>query len=133
MNPATPEILVLWLERGMSLLTGDDLLRRFWEAEEKLGSEICLMLEKALLDHFKNQHTCSEDGRFMVPLPKKSAWRTSVTCSPKIHLIFERSLHLKGQFRLKTVIDEYFDFGHAESVPESDLQKSPHSVFHLMQ
>ena len=47
-------------------------------------------------------------------------------------LTFERSLHHKGLFpEFKAVIDEYFDMGHAEPVPASDSEKSPHSVFYL--
>ena len=45
---------------------------------------------------------------------------------------FERSLHAKGIFpEFKNVIDEYLDMGHAELVPETDLEKPPHRVFHL--
>ncbi len=45
---------------------------------------------------------------------------------------FERSLHSKGLFpEVKAVIDEYFDMGHAESVPESDLDKPTQQVFYL--
>ncbi len=45
---------------------------------------------------------------------------------------FERSLHAKGIFpEFKNVIDEYLNMGHAELVPETDLEKPPHKVFYL--
>ena len=119
-----------------TLLTGDDLLRRFWEIEEKVGSEFCFTLEeKTVLDHFRSHHARLENGRFMVPLPKKSGTKPlgeSRSQAVRRFISFERSLHLKGQFpEFKVVIDEYFDSGHAEPVPEADLEKSPHSVFYL--
>ncbi len=48
------------------------------------------------------------------------------------YIQFERSLHSKGLFsEVKAVIDEYFDMGHAEPVPESDLDKPTQQVFYL--
>ena len=45
---------------------------------------------------------------------------------------FEHSLHSKNQFsEVKAVMDEYFNFGHAEKVPLSDLEKTPSLVFYL--
>ncbi len=55
------------------LLSGDDLLRQFWEIEEKVGYKFCFTPEeKAVMDHFRSHHTRLQDGRFVVPLPKKS-------------------------------------------------------------
>ena len=119
-----------------AFLTGDDLLRRFWEIEEKVGSELCLTLEeKSVLNHFKNHHTQSEDGRFMVPLPRKAGIKPlgeSRSQAVRRFISFEHSLHSKNQFsEVKAVMDEYFNFGHAEKVPLSDLEKTPSLVFYL--
>ena len=47
-------------------------------------------------------------------------------------LSFERTLHSNGQFHeVQTVMKEYFDSGHAEEVPPSDLNKDPCDVFYL--
>ena len=119
-----------------AVLTGDDLLRRFWEVEEKFGPGGCLTQEeKLVMNHFKNHHTRLEGGRFMVPLPKKSGTKPlgeSRSQAVRRFIAFERSLHHKNQFlEFKAVVDEYFESGHAEVVPETDLNKPPHSVFYL--
>ena len=55
----------------VSVLTGDDLLRQFWEVEEKLVANSTLTPEElAVLNHFDSQHSRDSEGRFMVPLPK---------------------------------------------------------------
>ena len=56
----------------VSLLTGDALLCHFWEVEEGDLSQSLSQEEKIVLDHFNTSHGRLEDGRFMVPLPKKS-------------------------------------------------------------
>ena len=118
-----------------ALLTGDDLLRRFWEVEEKLGLDGQLTQEeKLVLDQFKNCLTRLKNGRFMVPLPKKSGTKPlgeSRSQAVRRFVAFECSLYHKSQFpEFKAVIDEYFESGHAEAVPEA---KPPHdhSVFYL--
>ena len=41
----------------------------------------------------------------------------------------EHTLQSKDQFKeLKSVLDEYFEMGHAEPVPYSDLNKPPEEV-----
>ena len=120
----------------VAFLTGDDLLRRFWEIEEKSVPELHFTPEeKAVMTHFQNHHTRLDDGRFMVPLPKKSGCKSlgeSRSLAVRRFISFERSLHLRGQFpEVKTVINEYFDSEHAEPVPQEDLEKPPHSVFYL--
>jgi len=47
-------------------------------------------------------------------------------------LSLERSLRCKDQFQgLGDVIEEYFEMGHAELVPEADLNKPCKDVFYL--
>ena len=50
----------------------DDTLRKFWEIEEAPISEVALSLEeRGVLNHFKTNHSRTEGGRFVVPLPKR--------------------------------------------------------------
>ena len=56
-----------------SVVTGDDLLRRFWEVEEKTVANCTLSVEeRCALEHFYSHHSRNEEGRFVVPLPKRS-------------------------------------------------------------
>ena len=114
--------------RFTSVVTGDDLLRRFWEIEEKAVANCTLTPEEqCALDHFNSHHSRDKDGRFVVPLPKRSmetklgeSWSQAV-CR---FLSFERSMHAKGVFsEVQRVVQEYFDQQHAKEVPQEDLKK----------
>ena len=55
----------------VALLSGDDLLRKFWEVEESPPKGPVLSVEeKAVVQHFKSHHSRTTDGRFVVSLPK---------------------------------------------------------------
>ena len=57
-----------------SLLTGDDLPCQLWEVEENPKAHSTLSPEdQSVLDHFKSQYSRMREGRFVVPLPKRSA------------------------------------------------------------
>lgn len=119
-----------------SLLCGDDILRQFWEIEEKPMVHNTLTPDERLaLDHFKIQHSRLGDGRFLVPLPKKPGAQLlgeSRSQAVRRFISFERSLHSRGHFgEFEAVIDEYFQAGHAERVPASDLEKPTQRVFYL--
>lgn len=120
----------------VSVLTGDDLLRRFWEIEEKpLSIPALSPEERVVVQHFEHEHSRNSLGRFVVPLPKKPDAKPlgeSRGQAVRRFLSLERSLHAKGQFDdLKTVMQEYFDSNHAELVPDADLEKPPETVFYL--
>ena len=56
-----------------STTTGDDLLRRFWDVEEKPLAPLALSPdEKYILQHYADNDARSNTGRFVVPLPRKS-------------------------------------------------------------
>ena len=56
-----------------SVATGDDLLRKFWEVEEKVIADCTLSLEeRSALKHFNLHCTRDDKGRFVVPLPKRA-------------------------------------------------------------
>lgn len=111
-------------------MTGDDLLRRFWEVEEKTVANCTLTVEeRCALKHF------NDEGRFMVSLPKRSIETKlgeSRSQTVRRFLSFERSIHSKGVFpEVQKVIQEYFDQQHAEEVPPEDLNKPQDQVFYM--
>ena len=61
-----------------SVLTGDDLLRKFWEVEELNTTRPVLSSEEqSVVTHFHRMHHHDEHGRFVVPLSgilKQSHW-----------------------------------------------------------
>ena len=119
-----------------SVLTGDDILRQFWEVEEKAVPNCTLTLEeRSAIEHFQTNYVRKEDGRFMVPLPKRpqdSKIGESRAQAVRRFLSFERSIHSKGIFpEVRKVIEEYFDDQHAEEVPTDDLEKPQNKVFYL--
>ena len=119
-----------------SLILADDVLRKFWEIEEKPMSDSTLSLEECTaVHHFRDNHSCTDSGRFVMPLPKKldsKPIRVSRFQAVRRFLALEHSLHAKNQFdEFGSVVKEYFDMRHAEPVPPSDLEKPQHQVFYL--
>lgn len=119
-----------------SIATGDDLLRKFWEVEEKVIADCTLSLEeRSAVEHFNLHHTRDSQRRFMVPLPKRIlnvALGESRSQALRRFLSFERSTHTRGIFpKVKEVIQEYFVQNHAEEVPPEDLEKPPNLVYYL--
>ena len=57
----------------VSILTGDDLLRKFWEIEDRPREDPMTFApqEKLVLRQFLSTYKRSEDGRFIVQLPRK--------------------------------------------------------------
>ena len=88
-----------------------------------------------VVHHFQENHQSNESGRFLVPLLKKPHVKPlgeSRSQAVRRYLSLERSLHFKGQFgELSSVMEEYFEQGHAELVPTSDLEKPTNKVFYL--
>ena len=74
--------------------------------------------------------------RFVVPLPKESHAKQigeSHFQAVLRFLTFERSLRSKNQFDpFSAVMEEYFKMGHAEAIPEVDLEKHKQDVFYLL-
>lgn len=69
-EPSTPISQVT--THRTSVEYGDDVLRRFWETEEPQMSDSILSLEEcAIVYHYKTHHSHTEEGRFIVPFPKK--------------------------------------------------------------
>ena len=54
-----------------SVISGDDIIRRFWEIEESPNLELALSSdEQEIVHHFKVNHRRNNEGRVIVPLPK---------------------------------------------------------------
>ena len=119
-----------------SVVTGDDLLRRFWEIEEKTVANCTMSIEERdVIKHFSSRHTRDSNGRFVVPLPKRSLkdkLGESRLQAVRRFLSFERSTRSKGLFpEVQKVVEEYFDQQHAEEIPQQHLDKPQDQVFYL--
>ena len=117
-----------------SLSPSDDLLQKFWEIEESPTSKpLFSPKERAVVQHFEAKHFHMDDGRFVVPLPRKKIVKPLGESRSQCVLRFlflEYSLRRKGQFKeLSKVMEEYLELGHSEIVPTDDLNKSPKDVF----
>ena len=88
-----------------------------------------------VVQHFSENHYRTDEGRFVVPLPKKPQTKVlgeSRSQAVRRFLALERSLRAKGNFNeFNAVIQEYFHLGHAEKVPVLDLHKPVEQVFYL--
>ena len=119
-----------------AILAGDDLLRLFWKTEENPDCKPPYTHEERMvIDHFGKNHTIDNDGRFVVPLPRKpESKQLGESRSQAVRRFFslERTLHSKGQFGdFAAVMQEYFDSDHAELVPTRDFVKPLQETFYL--
>ena len=89
-----------------------------------------------MVQHFCENHRRSSTGRFVIPLPRKPQAKIigeSRTQAVRRFLALERSLSSKNQFtEFSDVIEEYFEMGHAELVPATDLRKPMGQVVYLL-
>lgn len=121
----------------ISIVTGDDLLRKFWEIEDGPRQDPTMFTpqEKLVLKQFISTHELSKDGRFIVQLPRKTdakALGESRAQTVRRFLSLEQSLRSKERFKVvDEVIQEYFELDHAELVPLADLNKPPNRVFYF--
>ena len=111
-----------------SVASGDDILHRFWEVEESPKNATVLSLEeRSVVRHFDSHHSRNEQGRFIVPLPKKPDAKPigeSRSQAVRRFMSLERSLTLNNRFtEFEAVMQEYLDMGHAERVPHEDADK----------
>ena len=85
---------------------------------------------------FDAHHHRSEDGTFVVPLPKTShplILGESRSQAVRCFLSLECSLNQKNRFQeFQNVMQEYFDLGHAELVPNTDMDEAP-SIYQCTQ
>ena len=120
----------------ITISSGDDILRKFWEIEESPKDNSNFSPEeRTVVRHFADSHTRTKEGRFIVPLPKNPQAKTlgeSRQQAVRRFLSLERSLHSKQQFsEFSAVMEEYMQMDHAELVPVADLQKPSREVFYM--
>ena len=109
-------------------------LSKFWELEELPATSKLSPEEQTALDHFNSTLTRHPNGRFEVYLPKKDS--CSLGCSreqaQRRYLCNERSLQRKGCWnQFSKEVQNYFDLGHAEPVPQEDLPKPENQCYYL--
>ena len=85
-----------------TVATGDEILQRFWETEDRPGDQSNLSVqERCVVEHFKQHHSRTKEGQFMVPLAKKSpplVIGESRSQAVRRFQLMECSLNAKGQF-----------------------------------
>ena len=113
----------------VSTYTSDELLS-FNTPEPVLSSE-----EKTVVQHFHNSYYQRKDGRYVIPLPRKTNAMPLGELrldAVRRFLWLERSLCAKGQFdEFTQSIEEYFVEGHAEPIPHKEFEKPCREVFYL--
>ena len=114
----------------VSTTSCNDFLHKFWEVEENPKHRSSLSPEESFgVQHFDDNHSSSESGRFIVPLPKKPQSKPlggSRSQAVRRFMSLECSLHSNFQFpEFSAIMEEYFEMGHAELVPIADLHKPP--------
>ena len=65
-----------------TLLSVDDLLRKFWEVEEAPLDPVLSAEEQAAVNHYQANHSRSPEGRFIVLLPKPNVLMFLILVSP---------------------------------------------------
>ena len=119
-----------------TVTSSDDILRMFWEIEENPKDHVNLTPEeRTVVRHFKESHSRSEAGRFIVPLPKNAQCEQlgeSRSQAVRRFYSLERTLYAKRRFQeFASVMNEYFELKHAEPVPPSEPGKPHSEVFYL--
>lgn len=91
--------------------------------------------DKLVVQDFDRSHKRDETGRFVVKLPFKPQGLPLGESRPialRRFLSLERRLQRFDQFQdYSRVMDEYFTLGHAERVPDADLNKPAEDSFYL--
>ena len=114
-----------------------ELMTRFWETEEvsQPSTPVFTPEEEAAQELFlASHHYLPQQGRYCVSLPKRPetpSLGSSRTQAVQRYLSYERAILKKKTWKqFQAVVQEYFDLGHAERVPETSLELSE-NVFYL--
>ncbi|XP_078357312.1 uncharacterized protein LOC144642205 [Oculina patagonica] len=127
---------VTTLHASTSFPSCEETLHKFWTLEEPPKPRLPLSpADKLLVQDFDRSHKRDETGRFVVRLPFKPQGPPLGQSRPlalRRFLSLERRLQRfdKSQDYAK-VVNEYFTLGHAERVPEADLNKPASHSFYL--
>ena len=75
------------------------MLRKFWDIKGPLNEVSLSTEERAAVQHFKSSHSCTPEGTFIVPLPRKEDGKPlgeSRSIAVTRLLSLERNLHYKN-------------------------------------
>ena len=119
-----------------STTTVDDLLKQFWEIEDhNLQQPVLSLDERTMVEHFHSSHSRDHNGRYIVPLLMKTdvtPLGESRSLAVRRFKALERLLRAKSQYDEFTVaMREYFEMGHTEPVPTSELKRPCNEVYYL--
>jgi len=127
---ATPSVNV-----AIPTPSSDDLLKRFWETEEVSTAPVNTSEEKAVLEHFVTNHVFLSQGLYQVTLPRKGdAPVLGESRSQALRRLKsnEQSLLKKGMWQqFQDVVKEYLDLGHAEPIPNNELNLPDPQVYYM--
>ena len=135
-SPSQQAAVHLSLHVSATVQPGDHILQAFWEIEEveTPGSHLSLD-DQLVLQHYKQTTIKTQDELYQVQLPRKSAppeLGESREQAKHRLLATEKSLTRRGIWNeFREVIDDYFNLGHAETVPTADLEKPTKEVFYI--
>ena len=120
-----------------SVASGDDIHRKFWEVKETHACHSSLSMEEhTVVRHFEKNHSCTKEGRFVVPLLKDPSMKPigeSRSQAVQRFYSLECSLKARSYFQqFDKVMQEYLDLGHAELIPATDLERPLDRVFYLL-
>ena len=127
---------VMTLHATTSIPSCDETLQKFWTLEEPPKARLPLApLDKLVVQDFDQRHKRDETGRFVVRLPFKPQSSSLGESRPQAlrrFLSLERRLQRTSQFDdYAKVVTEYLTSGHAEKVPDEDLNKPASNAFYL--
>ena len=114
----------------------DDLLKAFFEIEQAPDNGLPLTDEgQQALDHFRDTHERTVEGRYVVRLPKRDV-SLVLGCSRdqaiRRYHQNKKSLERKGRYSTyEFALQEYGILGHAEPVPPADLRKPESQCYYL--
>ena len=114
----------------------EETLQKFWALEEPPKPKVPVSpADKLALEHYNQHLEHEENGRFVVKLPFKPEKATLGESRPlalRRLLSLEHHLRRSDQFKnYANVVNEYISSGHAERVPDNDLNKPPSNTFYL--
>lgn len=112
----------------------DETLKKFWEVEEVTKSRLADPSDVICEDHFKQTHSRTSTGRFIVRLPfRQGDHDVGQHFGDTLHIAIRRLLSLENKFkrdkileaRYKDFMREYIELGHMQPIETSIAQRFP--------
>lgn len=127
---------VTTLHAWISIPSCEETIQKFWSLEEPPKAKLPLSpLDKLVVQDYNKRQRRDETGCFVVRLPFKAQKHALGESQPQAlrrFLSLERRLQRTDQFDdYAKVVNEYFTSGHAERVPDDDLNKPASDSFYL--